>query len=110
MLEGGRVTRFACHPPLSKDTAKTANLGTRHAAALGLCELTDALCLAVSEERGRISVARESDLRVAADLRELETHIESFSPEPAPTPPENTLPQFVPRKTREKLIALPASV
>src|SRR5918996_2343736 len=49
IVEGGQITRFAVHLPLSKDISQTAHVGTRHSAALGLAELCDALCLVVSE-------------------------------------------------------------
>ena len=57
VIENGKVMQFGCQLPLSKDFQKLHRTGTRHAAALGLAELTDALCLVVSEERGTISVA-----------------------------------------------------
>jgi uncharacterized protein (TIGR00159 family) len=58
IVERGKITRFAVHLPLSKDLQQLSGVGTRHTAALGLAELSDALCLVVSEERGRISVAQ----------------------------------------------------
>ncbi|MEI8192096.1 MAG: diadenylate cyclase, partial [candidate division NC10 bacterium] len=57
-----RVERFGSYLPLGKDLAQNARLGTRHAAALGLSELTDSLCLVVSEERGMISIAKNGKL------------------------------------------------
>src|SRR3990167_9366881 len=63
VLEGNTLTKFSCHLPLSKETEKVGRSGTRHAAALGLAEKTDALCLVVSEERGTVSVARNGLLR-----------------------------------------------
>lgn len=62
VLEGGRVTRFACHLPLSSDASQLERLGTRHAAALGLAEVSDALCVVVSEERGTLRLARDGRL------------------------------------------------
>src|SRR5262245_10657119 len=64
VVRGDRVERFAVHLPLSTDRAQLDGVGTRHAAALGLAERCDALCLVVSEERGAISVARDGELRV----------------------------------------------
>ena len=58
IVEHDQISLFAAHLPLSKDFQQLANVGTRHSAALGLAELSDALCIAVSEERGTISVAR----------------------------------------------------
>jgi len=66
VIENGRVVRFAAHLPLSRDSQRIARGGTRHSAALGLAERTDALCLVVSEERGEVSVARDGRLQVLA--------------------------------------------
>ncbi len=78
IIEGNRIDSFACHLPLSRNHGKLARMGTRHAAALGLSELTDALCLVVSEERGSISVARDGDIVVVNDPSKLAETIESF--------------------------------
>jgi uncharacterized protein (TIGR00159 family) len=78
MVENGNISRFAVHLPLSKDLRQTADAGTRHSAALGLAELCDALCLVVSEERGRVSVARNGRLRPAENLREIAAAIDNF--------------------------------
>lgn len=59
VLEGDRISRFGCRLPLSANSELLAGKGTRHAAGLGLSELTDALVLVVSEERGQISLARD---------------------------------------------------
>ena len=64
VLVHDRVTRFAVHLPLSTDREQLAGVGTRHAAALGLSERTDALCIVVSEERGTISLAVGGRLRL----------------------------------------------
>src|SRR5262245_35850102 len=78
ILEGDRVTRFAAHLPLSTNFQALAGVGTRHSAALGLAELTDALCLVVSEERGTVSVARDGRLRRLGDPAELTAEIAGF--------------------------------
>ncbi len=62
ILRGDRVERFAVHLPLSSNRSALGPGGTRHAAALGLSERCDALCIAVSEERGTVSVARDGTL------------------------------------------------
>ena len=63
IVRGDTVTHFAVQLPLSSDFQQLAGTGTRHAAALGLAELCDALCLVVSEERGQISVAVDGKLQ-----------------------------------------------
>ena len=69
---------FPVHLPLSKDYRQLTGLGTRHAAGLGLAERTDALCLVVSEERGRIAVARDGKLRALDNPQELTAVIQAF--------------------------------
>jgi uncharacterized protein (TIGR00159 family) len=64
IIENDRIVRFATHLPLSKEPQGLAVGGTRHSAALGLSERTDALCFVVSEERGEVSVARDGKLRM----------------------------------------------
>jgi uncharacterized protein (TIGR00159 family) len=63
VLSGHRVARFAAHLPLSSDWSQLGQRGTRHAAALGLAERADALCLVVSEEQGTVSAAGDGKLR-----------------------------------------------
>lgn len=86
IIDNDRVTLFAAHLPLSKDFQQLANVGTRHSAALGLAELSDALCIAVSEERGTISVARDGRLRHIENIQELGLLLESFLRVKFPTP------------------------
>ena len=71
IVEGNEVSRFGVHLPLSSDPAALGPGGTRHAAALGLAERNDALCIVVSEERGTISVARNGRLRQLASVSQL---------------------------------------
>ena len=78
LIEDGRLTRFAAHLPLSKDFRQLAGVGTRHSAALGLAELTDALCLVVSEERGRVSIAQDATLQQLQNPQELGQVLDRF--------------------------------
>ncbi|MGH7822288.1 MAG: diadenylate cyclase, partial [Candidatus Binatia bacterium] len=84
ILHGDRIVRFATHLPLSKDFAQLSRVGTRHSAALGLAELTDSLCLVVSEERGAISVARDGRLRTVATAQEAAFLVQEFLRSKAP--------------------------
>ena len=54
---GGRVVAAGCFLPLSRNMQIGRALGTRHRAALGIAEDTDAIALVVSEETGRLSLA-----------------------------------------------------
>jgi diadenylate cyclase len=71
VIKGNRIAKFSVHLPLSVDFAQLSGRGTRHSAALGLAELTDACCLVVSEERGEVSVARDGRLVTLRDPSEL---------------------------------------
>ena len=84
LIERNRITRFAVHLPLSKDVAQLADVGTRHAAGLGLAEISDALCIVVSEERGTVSIARDGRLRRLDNLQELGIAIQKFLSEKFP--------------------------
>jgi diadenylate cyclase len=107
IVEEDRVTRFAAHLPLSKDFRQLVSVGTRHSAALGLAELSDALCVVVSEERGTISIAQDGRLRVLQNPNVLGAVLEQFRA--AKEPPRKT-PRIgvdlVRRNWLEKLAAL----
>ncbi len=62
VIRGGRVAAAGCEFPLSRQAIPDPNLGTRHRAALGLAEETDAVVVVVSEETGNISLAEGSQL------------------------------------------------
>lgn len=62
IISGDRILSYGCHLPLSSSHELLKGRGTRHAAALGLAEKTQALVIVISEERGEVSYAHESDL------------------------------------------------
>ncbi|WP_298272142.1 diadenylate cyclase CdaA [Geobacter sp.] len=67
IVRKGKLTRAGCFLPLSQDPNISKSLGTRHRAALGLTELTDAVALVVSEETGMMSVSAGGKLTPVAD-------------------------------------------
>ncbi len=78
LLEGDKLVRFGVHLPLSKNLGKNHPGGTRHAAALGLCEQCDSLVVVVSEERGTISVAQHGQLTALESSSELKNKLDKF--------------------------------
>lgn len=78
VVENRRVTRFGVHLPLSRNDALGDAAGTRHFAALGLSERSDALCLVVSEERGTVSAAHDAHLREVHSPQELGVVVDRF--------------------------------
>ena len=57
IIRGGRLAAAGCVFPLSQQSGLSRALGTRHRAAIGITEETDAIVVVVSEETGTISVA-----------------------------------------------------
>lgn len=57
IVRGDRVVAATCYLPLSENMGLSKQLGTRHRAAVGMSEVSDALVIAVSEETGHVSVA-----------------------------------------------------
>lgn len=68
LIRGGRLVSAGCFLPLSKNSALDKNLGTRHRAALGLTEETDAYVFVVSEENRSVGIAHSGVLDVDVDL------------------------------------------
>jgi diadenylate cyclase len=66
IIQQGRVTAAGCFLPLTANPNVSKTLGTRHRAAIGLTEETDAVVVVVSEEEGKISLVREG--RIIRDL------------------------------------------
>lgn len=62
ILRGGRIAYAACIFPLTQRQDLNKSLGTRHRAAIGLSEETDAIVVVVSEETGAISYAHKGQL------------------------------------------------
>jgi len=75
IIQGGKIAAAGCFLPLSERQDIRKNFGTRHRAALGMAEQSDAVVLIVSEERGAISLAYDAklyyDLSVAEVTRKL---------------------------------------
>ena len=66
ILHQGRIVAAGCLLPLTTNPNVSKTLGTRHRAAIGLTEETDAIVVVVSEEEGKISLVREG--RMTRDL------------------------------------------
>lgn len=63
IIDKGKIRAASCVLPLSDNRSIASSYGTRHRAALGLSELTDAIVIAVSEETGKISVCQDGKLK-----------------------------------------------
>ena len=78
VIRGNRIMAAACILTLSEGKGISRELGTRHRAAIGITETTDAISLIVSEETGTISVAREGHLTRHLDRAGLEQVLTSI--------------------------------
>ncbi|MBP3830833.1 MAG: diadenylate cyclase CdaA [Clostridia bacterium] len=68
VISDNKISAAACMLPLASDTDIARELGTRHRAAIGISKESDAIAVVVSEETGKISVAKDGTL--IADVRE----------------------------------------
>ena len=78
ILKGDRITRAACIFPLTRRQDLNKSLGTRHRAAIGLSEETDAVLVLVSEETGAISYAYKGQLTRGVTLENLRAFLSSI--------------------------------
>jgi len=62
IIKRNKIVAAACYLPLSESPSISRELGTRHRAALGISEVTDALTIVVSEETGAISCTKNGEL------------------------------------------------
>ncbi len=106
IVESGIITKFGCHIPVSTNIRVMQDLGTRHAAALGIAERSDALGIVASEERGTISIAHEENLRILDDPAELQAHLEQFYQRTFPRTEKRPWIKWVKENSPEKVIAL----
>lgn len=78
VVRDGRIVAASVVLPLSDNTAATSQLGTRHRAALGISEQSDAIAVVISEETGQISIAENGRLQRNLDAERLEAQLRSL--------------------------------
>lgn len=75
IIQRNRIAAAACYLPLSESPFISKELGTRHRAALGISEVTDAITVIVSEETGAISLTANGDLHRNLSLEDFEAKL-----------------------------------
>jgi len=100
IIKGDRIDFAACIFPLTQRTDLTASLGTRHRAAIGLSEETDAVVVVVSEETGSISHAYKGQLVRGVSAEQLRAFLTSILIQPSKR--HNILRLFRPREEPAK--------
>lgn len=82
IVRGNRIVAATCYLPLSDNMKLSKELGTRHRAAVGMSEVSDALVIAVSEETGRVSFAISGHLTRAVPKEQLREKLVQFQNKP----------------------------
>ncbi len=79
IIRGGKIYASGCILPLtSKNKDVDSSLGTRHRAAIGMSEVSDAIVVVVSEETGSVSVANNGNLTQDFDRETLVSHLQGL--------------------------------
>ncbi len=78
IIDGNKIHSAGVLLPLTEDPKLSWKYGTRHRAAIGMSEVSDAACLVVSEETGDVSVCMDGLLKKYDDLTTLKTDLESI--------------------------------
>lgn len=78
IIHDDKVTAATCYLPMSENLSLSKQYGTRHRAAVGLSELTDAMTIVVSEETGDISIAMAGELEEKISATDLKNRLLSY--------------------------------
>jgi diadenylate cyclase len=78
IIDGNKIHSAGVLLPLTEDPKLSWKYGTRHRAALGMSEVSDAACLVVSEETGDVSICMDGMLKKYEDLTTLKTDLETI--------------------------------
>lgn len=75
VIIGNRIASAKCFLPLNEMEGISSKLGTRHHAAAGISEITDSITVIVSEQTGRVSVAKNGTIKTNLDRKSLEKEL-----------------------------------
>jgi diadenylate cyclase len=75
VIQEDKVAAASCYLPLTLNPALSRKFGTRHRAAIGITEETDAIAVVVSEERGTVSLAFSGEISENLDAEKLRKHL-----------------------------------
>jgi len=101
IIQQGRIAAAGCFLPLTRDEEVDPNFGTRHRAAIGISQETDAIAIAVSEENGTVSLMVDGKTMKHLDTKELRKALRRLlsapSDEPQEAPPRDRPGQWLDR-------------
>jgi len=75
IIQGDRVAAAACFLPLTTNPVMLRRMGTRHRAAIGVTEESDALAIVISEETAQIAIAARGDLEPDVSMERLQERL-----------------------------------
>jgi diadenylate cyclase len=78
VIRGNRIVAASCYLPISQNPNISSVFGTRHRAAVGISENNNVFVIIVSEETGRISIAREGALTSGLTIQKLRAEMEEL--------------------------------
>ena len=110
VIENNEIKKFAVHLPLAEHFDKYKKYGTRHRAALGLSERTDAMIIVVSEEHGTIMLAENNKLEEADGLENLTELLRTFYGKHAIISSNQALSGVFTYRIKEKVLAVLLSI
>lgn len=73
LIRQNKMVAAKCILPLTENNQTNSQLGTRHRAAIGISEVSDAIAIVVSEETGSISIANKGELRKVDNIKKIES-------------------------------------
>ena len=91
IIADNRIAKFGAHLPLSTNFKALGKNGLRHSAALGLSENSDALCIAVSEEKGHIAICSEGKIKQLSNTTDLDKELNKYIKEKFEPKDENRI-------------------
>jgi diadenylate cyclase len=110
IIDNNRIASICTQLPLSNNFKEINHHSTRHSAALGLSENTDALCLVVSEEKGTISVCRRGKMKTLDNYSALEKEVTKYIRDKFSPPSGNIWFRFFTKNLKLKTAALVSAV
>lgn len=78
IIRKDKIEAATCYLPLTQNTNINKDLGTRHRAAIGLTEVTDAIVIIVSEETGFVSIAKNGEIKHNIDRETLVEELRNY--------------------------------
>lgn len=111
LVEGSVIKAFGLHLPLAREFSEFSRVGTRHRAAAGITERTDALAIIVSEERGEVSISLGGKLLKMSAPEKLADAIHEFlKDEPSEESHHNFWYYFVRKNAGSKIASVAIAI